>query len=95
MKLNSLFATTAILASVAFVSSAVAADTAAAGSTTTGTAATGTTSTASAASTMAATNPYKLDPKDPNAAKACTDKGGKVSSDKDGNKICTLPKANQ
>lgn len=33
----------------------------------------------------------KLDPNDPNAAKACTDKGGVVSTDKDGNRFCTLP----
>lgn len=32
-----------------------------------------------------------LNPADPNAAKACTDKGGTVTSDAAGNKFCSLP----
>jgi hypothetical protein len=36
---------------------------------------------------------YKLDASDPNAAKACTDKGGVVTTDKLGAKVCTLPLA--
>ncbi len=36
-------------------------------------------------------NVYRIAQGDPNGEKACTDKGGKVSTDKDGNKICTLP----
>jgi hypothetical protein len=38
-------------------------------------------------------NIYKLAPNDPNAEQACTDGGGTVSTDKDGNKICTKPEA--
>ena len=36
-------------------------------------------------------NIYKIDSSDANAEKKCTDGGGKVSTDKDGNKICTTP----
>lgn len=35
---------------------------------------------------------YRLTPDDPAAEKACTVKGGAVSTDQDGNKICTLPR---
>jgi len=38
-------------------------------------------------------NVYKLDPNDPNAAKACTDKGGIVSTGAGGQKTCTTPSA--
>ena len=34
---------------------------------------------------------YVLDPADANAEQVCTDLGGTVSVDKNGNKICTLP----
>jgi hypothetical protein len=37
-------------------------------------------------------NIYRLKPNDLNAPKACTDAGGTVSTDKDGNRICTMPK---
>jgi hypothetical protein len=33
---------------------------------------------------------FALDPKDPNAAKACTDAGGKVSTQKNGHKVCSI-----
>lgn len=36
-------------------------------------------------------NTFKLAPNDPNAEKACTDGGGKVSTDENGQKICTKP----
>ena len=36
-------------------------------------------------------NIYKINPNDPNAEKACTDGGGKVSTDENGQKICTKP----
>lgn len=35
---------------------------------------------------------YRLAP-DATAEKACTDKGGEVSTDADGNKVCSLPKS--
>lgn len=38
-------------------------------------------------------NIYKIDPNDPNAGKSCTDGGGKLSTDKAGNKICTKPES--
>lgn len=38
-------------------------------------------------------NFYRLTPDDPAAEKACTDKGGAVSTDEDGTKICTLARA--
>ncbi len=38
-------------------------------------------------------NIYRLAPNDANADKACTDKGGIVSTAKDGNKTCTIPVA--
>ena len=36
---------------------------------------------------------YRLTPNDPAAEKACTDKGGAVATDEDGNKICKLARA--
>lgn len=38
-------------------------------------------------------NFYRLTQDDPAAEKACTDKGGVVSTDQDGNKVCTLRRA--
>ena len=42
---------------------------------------------------LSKSNINKLAPNDPNAEKACTDGGGIVSTDKDGQKICTQPEA--
>ena len=36
-------------------------------------------------------NIYKLAPNDPNAEKACTDKGGTISKAKEGATLCTMP----
>ena len=38
-------------------------------------------------------NIYRLDPKDPGAAAACTKAGGSVSTSNDGQKLCTKPEA--
>ncbi len=38
-------------------------------------------------------NIYRLDPKDPGAAAACTKAGGSVSTGNDGQKLCTKPEA--
>ena len=35
---------------------------------------------------------FRLSPNDPAAEKACSDKGGVVSTDPDGYKICTMPR---
>jgi hypothetical protein len=35
---------------------------------------------------------FRLSPNDPAAEKACSDKGGTVSTDQDGYKICTMPR---
>lgn len=45
------------------------------------------------AASKAMPNFYRLTQNDPAAEKACTDKGGAVSTDADGNKICTLKRA--
>jgi hypothetical protein len=37
-------------------------------------------------------NFFRLSPNDPAAEKACSDKGGTVSTDQDGYKICTMPR---
>ena len=36
---------------------------------------------------------FRLSPNDPAAEKACSDKGGTVSTDQDGYKICTVPRS--
>ena len=36
---------------------------------------------------------FRLSPNDPAAEKACSDKGGTVSTDQDGYKICTMPRS--
>ena len=38
-------------------------------------------------------NIYRLDPKDPDAAAACTKAGGSVSTGNNSQKLCTKPKA--
>ena len=38
-------------------------------------------------------NIYRLDPKDPGAAAACTKTGGSVSTGNNGQKLCTKPEA--
>ena len=38
-------------------------------------------------------NIYRLDPKDPGAAAACTKAGGSVSTGNNSQKLCTKPKA--
>lgn len=48
--------------------------------------------TFAATTAQGSTSTERLDPKDPDAAKKCTDGGGTVSTDKDGNKVCTLRK---
>ena len=42
-----------------------------------------------AAANTGKTNTVKIDASNPNGEKDCTTKGGKVSTDKDGNKMCT------
>lgn len=36
-------------------------------------------------------NNFRLDPTNPNAAADCIKAGGKVATDKDGNKVCSTP----
>ena len=38
-------------------------------------------------------NIYKINPNDPGAEKACTDKGGTISKAKEGATLCTMPEA--
>jgi len=70
-----------LFASVAFVSLAGFADCASAAM------------TAPAAQKQAMPTFYRLTPNDPAADKGCTDKHGTVSTDEDGNKICTLQRS--